>query len=257
MDNRTLLAKERHMGKVYKTTTCGDCVVVDYIASKEVIVKFFEPEYTVSCGIGNLNKGNVNNPLFRSFLGVGFLGVGEYKFTDFGLGGLWRSMLLRCYNEKCLSKRDTYKDVTVCKEWHNFQNFAEWCVNQKGFKSVDKGGRQFQLDKDLLVEGNKIYSPETCCFVPTEINCFFSTGVGDKGNMLRGFRRVGSGKYQVRCSTKYIGTYDTEDQARQAYIRDKYTRLKDLLSVYKHTLNESLLEKLSNITISELEEKLT
>lgn len=256
MDNRTLLAKERHLGKVYKTTNCGECTVIDYLSSKEVVVRFLDPVCVVKCRIGCLKRGSVDNPLFPSFLGVGFLGVGKYKFTDFGMGRLWRSMILRCYNEKYLNKRDTYKDVTVCEEWLNFQNFAEWCVNQKGFKSVDQNGRQFQLDKDLLVEGNKIYSPKTCCFVPTEINCFFLTGVGAKDNPMRGFRRVGSGRYQVRCSTNYLGTYDTEYLAKQAYVTNKYEKLKELLGVYKYSLNEALLNKLSNITKDELEEKL-
>ena len=67
----------------------------------------------------------------------------------------------------------SYKGVEVCEEWYNFQNFAEWCETQKFLNAKDVKGKSYQLDKDILVKGNKIYSPDTCCFVPPEINSLF------------------------------------------------------------------------------------
>ena len=40
-----------------------------------------------------------------------------------------------------------------------------------------------ELDKDLLVEGNKIYSPSTCCFIPKEINTVINYKRHDKERM--------------------------------------------------------------------------
>jgi hypothetical protein len=54
----------------------------------------------------------------------------------------------------------------VCNEWHNFQNFAEWFCKNYCDASMDK----WQLDKDIIVPGNRVYSPETCCFVPNAVN---------------------------------------------------------------------------------------
>jgi len=74
-------------------------------------------------------------------------------------------MLRRCYDPKSHIKHPTYKNVTVCKEWHNFQVFAEW------FEAQHKE-EWYELDKDLLSRDNKIYSPETCLLIPCSLNSF-------------------------------------------------------------------------------------
>ena len=76
----------------------------------------------------------------------------------------WKSMLERCYSERFKIKFPTYKDCTVCEEWLTFSNFKSWMEEQ------DWQGKE--LDKDLLVVGNKIYSPQTCCFLTKMINTF-------------------------------------------------------------------------------------
>ena len=74
-------------------------------------------------------------------------------------------MLQRCYSESHLVRQPTYKGCSVCEEWLTFSNFKSWMEQQ------DWEGKQ--LDKDLLVYKNKIYSPETCVFVSSVINSFF------------------------------------------------------------------------------------
>ena len=108
---------------------------------------------------------NKNNP---SVYGVGYIGYGEYdsknskKFYK-----TWCGMLERCYVDSVKNKYlVTYKNVAVCEEWLNFQNFAKWCS-----RTYIKG---YQLDKDLKQFGvkNKIYSPETCVWLDKFINSF-------------------------------------------------------------------------------------
>ena len=252
MDTRVIKAKKCYVGTSYKTNSSGICEIVDYVTSKEIYVKFLDYGNVVKCDLSNLRNGNVLNPLHPTFKGVGFLGLGDYKFTDFGLGSLWRSMLLRCNLSTYDNRYSTYNDVTVCKEWYDFQNLAKWCVDQKGFNCVDTKGRKFQLDKDLLIEGSKIYSPETCCFVPNEINCFFSTGAGGNESISRGVRKVSSGKYQSRLGSKHLGTYNTEDEAKKVYEIHKFKKLSNVLEVYKSSLNNDLLEKLLALTETKL-----
>ncbi len=66
-------------------------------------------------------------------------------------------MLQRCYSESYLNKRPSYRGCSVCEEWKTFSNFMAWMKN--------KNMENLELEKDILVPGNKLYSPETCVFV--------------------------------------------------------------------------------------------
>ena len=106
----------------------------------------------------SLRTGAVRNPLTPSVYGKGYVGVGYYNSRDVRLYHLWKAMLSRCYCTIMHGHRPTYKDVTVCDEWLNFQNFATWCESQEFFNAKDEKGGVYQLDKDILIRGNKIYS---------------------------------------------------------------------------------------------------
>lgn len=81
--------------------------------------------------------------------------------------GLWTFMLKRCFCEKVKLRYPTYQDVTCCSEWLSFANFLEWCNKEVDYKGKPQG---MALDKDLIIKGNKVYSPETCSFVPRFVN---------------------------------------------------------------------------------------
>ena len=86
----------------------------------------------------------------------------------------WQAMLWRCYSKKSLYKHPSYKDCLVCSEWLKLSNFKSWMETQ------DWEGRH--LDKDLLVPGNKLYSPDTCCFISIRLNSFITEpNVGNNG----------------------------------------------------------------------------
>lgn len=84
---------------------------------------------------------------------------------------LWTSLLKRCFDEKYLKWKPTYLGCSVSEDWLVYSNFKKDIVLIHGF-----GFDGWQLDKDILARGNKIYSKETCCFVPREVNQFFSGG---------------------------------------------------------------------------------
>ena len=75
-------------------------------------------------------------------------------------------MLQRCYDEKAHKRQQSYIDCIVCEEWHNLSNFNRWYL--ENYYKID--GQRMELDKDILVKGNRIYSPDTCVFVPQRIN---------------------------------------------------------------------------------------
>jgi hypothetical protein len=130
---------------------------------------------------------------------------------------VWGNMLKRGHSERFKLKNPTYKDVTVCKEWHLFTTFKAWMEQQ------DWEGNQ--IDKDLLLPGNKIYSPETCVFVSRQVNMFLVDSGAARGEYKIGVcwdRR--RGKYMARCFTgkqEYLGYFASEEEAHKAWLTRK------------------------------------
>lgn len=102
--------------------------------------------------------------------GVGFFGVGPFNCGENGTHtkaySCWKRMLERCYADYAHEKHKIYSGVTVCDEWHNFQNFAKW-----HYDNYPDDGEKYHLDKDIKIPGNKVYSPEACMFVTPHENC--------------------------------------------------------------------------------------
>lgn len=133
----------------------------------------------------------------------------------------WKLMLERCYYTKFKEKRPTYEECTCCPEWLYFSNFKAWMETQ------DWEGKQ--LDKDLLIRGNKIYSPETCVFVSPEVNRFILESTATRGKYLIGVTHYDekTGKYMARCCNVMtgkqvtVGRYPSELLAHKAWLAFK------------------------------------
>lgn len=149
--------------------------------------------------------------------GKGIYQGGKYTSGDASGTGmtkeymLWYSMFDRCYSGKYKS----YEGCSVCDEFLCFQDFMQWAEVQVGFNVEG-----FQLDKDLLVKNNKVYSPSTCVFIPSQINSLLVSnrtlrgklpvGVSFKNNKFRASMSVGG-------THRHIGYFLTPDEAFQAY----------------------------------------
>lgn len=167
--------KERRRKEVvgqvrYNASGCK-MTLIEYNWSKDVVVEFDDEfKFRVHVSYSNFDRGHVKNPYEKIFFGKGYEGVGKYeqhrnnKVTK--EYEVWSKMLTRCYDEKYHKRYPTYVDCEVCEEWLNFQNFAEWYNNN----SYELPEYPTQLDKDWLVYGNKVYSPDTCVLVPSIIN---------------------------------------------------------------------------------------
>lgn len=217
-------------GDVFEITS-GTITVIHYENAQKIYVKHNdEHSHCMWTSKTSIRRGRIKNPYHRSAEGVGYIGVGKHKGYFDGKTtieySIWRSMLVRVYNINFLGKNPTYIGCTVCEEWHNFQNFAEWYTGE------DEYGKSYHLDKDILVKGNKHYSPETCCLVPQEINSFFSKVDVKEGLGCKGVKANKNGTYSVKLSlngkSRHLGTYKTLEEASYVYSNAKGIRAKEL-----------------------------
>lgn len=153
------------VGEIF-TTRHGDLIVEKYINANEVVVRFLSTNSVKITSSGNIRKGLVKDLCAPTVFGVGCIGVGKYLSSSRRVKSsayiCWHNMIKRCYCKEYQEKYPWYSECTVSEEWLNFQNFAEWY-----YANFKEG---FELDKDIKRFGNKVYSKETCQFVPPSIN---------------------------------------------------------------------------------------
>lgn len=141
---------------------------------------------------------------------------------------VWVNMLERCYSEKLHQKKPTYMGCSIHPDWVYFTNFRAWMESQSW-----EGN---QLDKDLLKEGNKVYSPDTCVFVSGAVNRFLQTGKPLDANFKGITWREGLKKYVAQVGgigkrNIYIGVFSTAEEAHKAYVLKKYELAVELASM--------------------------
>ena len=152
----------------------------------------------------------------------------------------WRGMLRRCYSASFQLKNQTYAGCTVCNEWLTFSNFKAWMEQQ------DWKGKE--LDKDLLVTGNKLYSPDRCLFINKISNLFTSDDSSRKGLLMFGVTKRGkSEKYYARCNNpitkklEHVGAFDSEISAHMAWRKRKHEIACQLADLESNDVAEKLL----------------
>ena len=159
---------------------------------------------------------------------------------------LWLSMMGRCFSEKFKQHRPTYEDVTCCDEWLSFANFLEWLNKEVEYKGKPEG---MELDKDIIVKGNKTYSPDVCSLVPKAVNLLLLDSGATRGIYPVGvcFDK-GRGKYiaRLRCfgKMKHLGYYTTIESASFAYKIAKEAQIKIVATQYKDVLSPAVYESL-------------
>lgn len=96
---------------------------------------------------------------------------------------IWEGIIRRCYGTKeYYDKNKAYENATTSEEWKRFDLFYktikeipyyDWWKKFKNENPYDKN--IFELDKDILSKHNKIYSKETCIFIPKFINSGYTS----------------------------------------------------------------------------------
>lgn len=150
----------------------------------------------------------------------------------------WRGMLERCYSKRSLIKNKSYSDCFVNKEWHLLSNFKKWFD-----KHYIEG---WQIDKDILVKGNREYSPYKCCFVPQEINELF-TKRENRGHPVGVCVR--KGRYIAQLRDTHLGVFNSQEEAFFAYKEAKEKRIKEIADKWKEQLEPRVYEALYNYKV--------
>lgn len=145
---------------------------------------------------------------------------------------VWMGILTRSYCPKFKTRNPSYAGVEVCDEWKFLSNFKIW------FDYNYKDG--YDLDKDIIVGGNKIYSPSTCIFIPHEINTFILESNRKRGDCMIGVckqkTKSGNIKFVAQIAdsgrSHYVGQFDTEIEAHVAWKKAKLEKLNILIDKY-------------------------
>lgn len=241
------------VGDIFPTNHSGPITILEYTHSKQVLVRF-EDGRTKTVSTGNISKGEVGNEYATTVEGVGHVGLGDFspyhsKYKTTKEYSTWKGMLRRCYSEDSFKRCPTYEVCTVCDNWLNFQEFAKWYANQ------EVKGDDWQLDKDLTVIGNKIYSPQTCAMIPREVNNILVSSKAKRGPYPLGvtwYER--DKKFVARVSkgdgVEVLGSFLNTTDAFMAYKFEKESYIKVVANRHKDVISESIYTNLMKHEIS-------
>jgi len=170
------------------------------------------------------------------------VGVNDRRYPVYVAGkpikeyDVWRQVLVRCYDPKYQKKRPSYVGCLVSENFKNFSFFYEWAQKQIGF-----GQEGYHLDKDLLIKGNKLYSEDTCLFLPSRLNTLLLASKAVRGSLPIGVC-AHQGKFLAKCHRKpashHVGVFDTPElaflaykEAKEAFIKAQAEKWKDQIDI--------------------------
>ena len=241
------------VGKVCKSKLSGDFKVLKYNDSANVEIQFVKTGFETVARLTNIRNGKVKDPYLPSVYGVGVLGT-KYQPTINGVitkeYTLWCNMLKRCYSDTVKKKQPTYEGCEVSENFKYYEYFHEWCNKQIGFAADG-----FELDKDLLTKGNKVYSESICIFIPSEINLLLVKCEASRGEYLIGVHWCKTHKAFVAKVSKnkgnpeHLGYFKTELEAFNAYKKAKESFIKEQAEKWKGKIDERAYEVLMKYTV--------
>ena len=228
----------------------GKFKIISYKDSKNVHIKFIGTGFETVARLDNIRNGKVKDRYLPSVYSVGIIGV-KYPISEYGVHtkeyGLWKNMLRRCYSDTYKKKYPTYIDCKCSENFKSFEYFYGWCNKQIGF---DNEG--FELDKDLLTKGNKVYSEDSCIFIPSEINTLLIKRAASRGEHLIGVYWHSKNKAFVarvnksKGGSEYLGLFNTEIEAFKAYKKAKESFVKEQANKWKGKIDDRAYEALMN-----------
>ena len=242
------------VGKIFKSLNSGDFKILKYNNSKNVEIQFLKTGYCKVAEMKEVRSGSIKDPHVSSVHGVGILGT-KYPSSISGRNtkeyNLWKRMLERCYSDVYKKKYPTYEGCEVSDKFKSYTYFYEWCNKQIGF---DNEG--WQLDKDLLVKGNKVYSENTCVLLPQEINKVLTKREASRGEHLIGVSWSDTSKSFIarvrknKGKQERLGCFNTEIEAFNAYKTAKEAFIKEQAEKWKSQIDIRAYEALMKYEVN-------
>lgn len=237
------------VGDRFQSKNYGPFEVLERLVGKAV-VRFIDTGFVCTVDKKYVLNGSIKDPLVRNVHNVGY--YGDRTFTKTLSAELvsaasqcWRDMMDRCYE----GKYPSYINCYVNDYWHDFQNFAKFYIEcpyrQTGW----------QLDKDILVKGNKEYGPDTCCFVPVDINGYMKTNSNRRGDYPIGVKlSYLRNSYESRVrdfdgKQILLGKYATPELAFEAYKSTKENVIKQKAEFWKDQICPKVYHALLNFKV--------
>lgn len=250
--------REERLGQISNNNNGTKAVIVEYINSNKVLVEFQdEHNYRYYTTYTNFKNGQLTNPYdCRNQGGVGYIGEGECNSKDHHTAYTrWKHIIRRTVTDYNDAKVASYKDVTLCEEWMNFQNFAKWYYNYLSKYKRIPNDLPLCVDKDIKIHGNKIYSPDTCMIVPERINLMLIKEFARRGNSPIGTsfdKRLN--KYSVTvhdCDSNEVGLgmFENAIDGFNAYKKAKEKYLLEMANRYKDILPDETYEAIINYRV--------
>ena len=235
-------------GGVYNSNQCGKFEVVSILSSRIINIKFLTTGFETTTTASHIKGSSVYDPLYPTIHGRGYTGIGEFTSKNSKAYRAWKNMFERAYSKNYQSVYPSYKGCSITREWFNYQNFASWFESTYPYKKFLPRGR-WELDKDLKVVGNKVYSPDTCVWLPSDINANFKMLRPNEGSVClvgvsKDNRRPNKYKTVYLSTTKPNGkftkSFDNEYEAHKFYIEKKNQYIDELAEYYKEFITDEV-----------------
>ena len=230
---------------------CGELAfIVEYVNSQDITVQFKTTGELVKASYNTFVRGNIKSHFTPTVFGIGTTGLEPIRDENgeiFDSYVCWCDMLRRCYSAKYQKKYPTYKGCYVYADWLYYPNFKKWY--DENYYEINN--KKSQLDKDILIKNNKVYSPDTCVFAPNFINKLFIKRQNVRGELPIGvcYNKTNK-KYQSglrvfkngKSTSKHLGYFDTADEAFEVYKQAKEEYIKEVADEYKDKIPAKLYE---------------
>lgn len=243
---------ENRVGLRFTTNEGYIAEITEYFNSNNCTILLNDGNTIHNINYKNLKIGVIRNHFHKSIYNVGYLGIGKHRTKECKkptkVYNKWFGIMERCYSEKYHKKQPTYINCSVDERWHNFQVFGDWYDENYNPEYM----QGWALDKDILVKGNKIYSPETCCFVPQEVNNLFNTRDNCRGTLPIGVLKCGK-KYSAGFTrggvSVHLGVFNTPTEAFEVYKTAKEEYIKEVADEWRGQISEICYHGMLNYTI--------
>lgn len=253
MSNRGKTTHLKYEGKVFTMNSGLTCKVIKYTDKNNVLVEF-ESGQTYTVDMSNLRRGSVRDRYGEKVCGVGINDIVGSSATHTDIRMLWKGILDRCYGKMVT---EAYKGCSICDRWVKLSNFIADIEKMPNFDKLFRQG--WSLDKDIIVKGNKVYSPDTCCIVPSEVNSLFIYQKPNRGGLPIGVTfNIRDGRFTAQLSKRLTEgkqrlrkNFKTAEEAFLFYKEAKESYIKDVANMYKDQLDSRCYEAMVNWVVEE------